>query len=111
MKAPPPGVNLLPGMTGTVTLTYRRASILGDRIFVPVTAISKENSGAEVAWAIGSDGKVQRRPVKTGSVTGGSIEVLEGLQSGERIAVAGVSFLREGMQVRDLGDQLESNRP
>ena len=50
MKAPPPGVNLLPGMTGTVTLTYRRASILGDRIFVPITAISKESTGAEVAW-------------------------------------------------------------
>ena len=111
MKAPPPGVNLLPGMTGTVTLTYRRASILGDRILVPITAISKESAGAEVAWAIGPDGKVERRPVKTGSATGGSIEVLEGLQPGERIAVAGVPFLREGMQVRDLGDQLESNRP
>ncbi len=49
--------------------------------------------------------------MKTGSVTGGSIEVLEGLQPGDRIAVAGVTFLREGMQVRDLGDQLESNRP
>src|SRR3984957_18000562 len=106
MKAPPPGGNLLPGMTGTLTLTYRRASILGDRIFVPVTAISKENSGAEVAWAIGPDGKVERRPVKTGSVTGGSIEVLEGLQSGERIAVAGVAFLREGMQVRGLGEKI-----
>jgi membrane fusion protein, multidrug efflux system len=111
MKAPPPGVNLLPGMTGTVTLTYRRASILGDRILVPITAISKESTGSEVAWAIGADGKVERRPVKTGSVTGGSIEVLEGLQPGERIAVAGVTFLRDGMQVRDLGDQLESNRP
>jgi membrane fusion protein, multidrug efflux system len=111
MKSPPPGVNLLPGMTGTVTLTYRRASILGDRILVPVTAVMKESTGAEVAWAIGPDGKVERRPVKTGSVTGGSIELLEGLQAGERIAVAGVPFLREGMQVRDLGDQLESNRP
>jgi membrane fusion protein, multidrug efflux system len=111
MKAPPPGVNLLPGMTGTVTLTYRRASILGDRILVPITAISKESAGTEVAWALGPDGKVLRRPVKIGSVTGGDIEVLEGLQPGERIAVAGVPFLREGMLVRDLGDQLESNRP
>jgi membrane fusion protein, multidrug efflux system len=110
MKAPP-GVNLLPGMTGTVTLTYRRASILGGQILVPMAAIIKESTGAEVAWAIGPDGNVERRPVKTGSATGSSIVVLEGLQPGERIAVAGVPFLREGMKVRDLGDQLESNRP
>ena len=110
MKAPP-GVNLLPGMTGTVTLTYRRASMLGGQILVPMAAIIKESTGAEVAWAIGPDGNVERRPVKTGSATGSSIVVLEGLQPGERIAVAGVPFLREGMKVRDLGDQLESNRP
>ncbi len=110
MKAPI-GVNLLPGMTGTVTLTYRRASILGGQILVPVTAIIKESSGAQVAWAIGPDGNVERRPVKTGSVTGDSIVILEGLQPGDRIAVAGVPFLREGMKVRDLGDGLQGNRP
>ena len=109
MKAPP-GVNLLPGMTGTVTLTYRRANILGDQILVPITAIIKESTGVEVAWIIGPDGKVERRPVKTGSVTGDSIVVSEGLQPGDRIAVAGVQFLHQGMKVRDLGDQLESNR-
>jgi len=107
----PPGVNLLPGMTGTVTLTYRRASILGGQILVPVTALIKESTGAQVAWAIGPDDSVKRRPVKTGSVTGDSIVILEGLQPGDRIAVAGVSFLLDGMKVRDLGDGLQSSQP
>jgi membrane fusion protein, multidrug efflux system len=106
MKAPQ-GVNLLPGMTGTVTLTYRRASILGDQILVPVAAVIKDSTGAQVAWAMGPDGNVTRRPVKTGAVTGGNIVVLEGLQPGDRIVVAGVSFLRDGMKVRDLGNGLE----
>jgi multidrug efflux pump subunit AcrA (membrane-fusion protein) len=44
--------------------------------------------------------------VKLGAVTGGSIEILEGLQPGDRIAVAGVSFLRDGMKVRDMGHTL-----
>jgi multidrug efflux system membrane fusion protein len=110
MKAPP-GVNLLPGMTGTVALTYRRASILGGQILVPVNAIIKDSTGAEMAWIVRTDGSVERRPVKAGSVTGGSIEILDGLQPGDRIAVAGVTLLREGMKVRDLGDALESNRP
>jgi RND family efflux transporter MFP subunit len=106
MKAPPKGVSLLPGMTATVTVTYRRASILGNRILVPVSAVSKDGEGVQAAWAIGKDQKVARRPVKVGSVTGGQIEILEGLEPGERIAVAGVTFLREGMKVTDLGDAL-----
>jgi membrane fusion protein, multidrug efflux system len=109
MKAPSE-MNLLPGMTGTVTLTYRRASILGDRILVPITAVTKDSTGAEVAWTLRPDGNVARRLVKTGEVTGGSIVVQEGLQPGERIVVAGAGFLRDGMRVRDLGDALGGSR-
>jgi RND family efflux transporter MFP subunit len=105
LKAPA-GVNLLPGMTATVTVTYRRARILGDRILVPVSAILKDPSGGQVVWVVTPDDTVTRRPVKLGEATGGRIEIAEGLQPGERIAVAGVKFLREGLKVRDLGDAL-----
>ena len=44
--------------------------------------------------------------MKLGEATGGQIEIADGLQPGDRIAVAGVTFLREGMKVRDLGDAL-----
>ncbi len=105
MKSPP-DVNLLPGMTATVSLTYHRASVLGSQILVPVSAVFKDANGEQVAWVIGQDQHVARRPVKIGSATGSRIEILEGLQPGDRIAVAGVPFLREGMKVRDLGDAL-----
>jgi RND family efflux transporter MFP subunit len=105
LKAPP-DVNVLPGMTATVTVTYRRARVLGDRILVPVSALVKDAAGEQVAWVVGPDQTVTRRPVKLGAATGSQIEVVDGLQPGDRIAVAGVSFLREGMKVRDLGDAL-----
>jgi RND family efflux transporter MFP subunit len=105
MRAPP-DVSLLPGMTARVTITYRRASILGSRTLVPVAAVLKDSTGEQVAWVIGPEGTVTRRPVKLGEATGGQIEVVEGLQPGDRIAVAGVTFLRDGMRVRDLGDAL-----
>ena len=105
MKSPP-GMNVLPGMTATVTLTYRRASILADRILVPISAVFKEATGEQVAWVVGPDQTVSRRPVKLGEATGSQIEIAAGLQPGDRIAVAGVTFLREGMKVRDLGDAL-----
>jgi RND family efflux transporter MFP subunit len=110
MKAPPE-VSLLPGMTGTVTLSYRRASILGSRILVPISAVLKGGSGEPATWVIGTDQTVSRRPVKLGEATGGDLEILNGLQPGDRIAVAGVAQLREGMKVRDLGDALGGSRP
>ena len=107
----PEGVNLLPGMTATVAMTYRRASILGGRILVPIAAIFEAGPGQQVAWVLGPDQTVARRLVKTGEATGGRIEITDGLQPGDRIAVAGVTFLREGMKVRDLGDALGGSQP
>ena len=93
-------------MTATVSLSYRRARILEDRILVPISAVFKDATGEQVAWVVGPEQTVSRRPVKIGEATGGRIEIAEGLQPGDRIAVAGVTFLREGMKVRDLGDAL-----
>jgi len=59
-----------------------------------------------VAWVLGPDQTVKPRMVKTGEATGSQIEILEGLQPGDRIAVAGGRSLREGMKVRDLGNAL-----
>ncbi len=105
MKAPD-GIRVLPGMTATVTASFRRAAVLGNRILAPVTAVSKDASGRQVAWVLGEGGKVAPLEVKLGEVSGGQVEILEGLQPGQRIASAGTSFLREGMEVRDLGDAL-----
>jgi len=100
----PPDLNLLPGMSASVSLTYRRASILGNRILIPISAVAKDATGEQVAWVVGPNEIVERHPVKIGEAMGGRIEIVDGLQPGDRIAVAGVSFLRDGMKVRDLGD-------
>ena len=107
----PEGVNLLPGMTALVSMTYRRASILGERFLVPISALFQPEPGRQVVWVIAQDMTVTARPVKTGEATGGRIEIVEGVQPGDRIVTAGVSFLREGMKVRDLGDALGGSLP
>ncbi len=106
----PPGMTVLPGMTATVNLVYRRAAILGNQILVPLSAVYKDAAGEGVVWVIGEQDVVQRRPVKAGAATGNSIEIVEGLEPGDRIAIAGVRFLRDGMTVRDLGDALGAGR-
>ena len=98
-------------MSATITVNYRRAGILGGHIMVPISAVSRLNTGEAVAWLLGNDDVVKPRPVKIGEATDGKIEVLDGLQPGVRIPVAGVNFLHEGMKVRDLGDALASSPP
>jgi RND family efflux transporter MFP subunit len=102
----PSEIQMLPGMTATVTAVYRRAQVLGNRMLVPASAIMKTESGEQVAWILGSDQVVVRRPVKVGAAIASDIEVVDGLTPGDRVVVAGVTALRDGMKVRDLGDAL-----
>jgi len=100
----PTGVTILPGMTATVTVSYRRPR--GNRILVPISAVCKLDTGEQAVWVLGPDGIVRARRVAMGSAGGGDVEILQGLNPGERIVVAGATFLREGMKVRDLGNAL-----
>ena len=102
----PAGFTVLPGMTATVNVEYWPVGVPLNRLLVPVSAVAMLETGEQIAWVIGPDQKVKSRPVKVGAMTGGDIEILGGLEPGERIAVAGLTFLRDGMKVRDLGNAL-----
>ena len=103
---PPPNIRALPGMSASVTVVYHRANILGQRLMVPIEAIAQTPSGEQVAWILSDGNTVASRKVSLGPAAGTQIEVVEGLAPGDRIVIAGVRFLREGMKVRDLGDAL-----
>jgi RND family efflux transporter MFP subunit len=105
MKAPP-GITALPGMTANVTTTTRANTRPGNMLVVPISAVVKQDTGEQVAWILGSDQAVHRRIVQLGAPSGEQIEILAGLQPGDRVVVAGATLLREGMKVRDLGDAL-----
>ena len=47
---------------------------------------------------------VKRREIKVGGVRGNQIIAVDGLEAGERVASAGVSFLRDGQKVKLLED-------
>lgn len=107
----PSGVTVLPGMTATVSITYRQPGPRSNGIFVPISAISKNDNGAQVAWIIGGDQIARSTPVNMGTAKDSEVEVLSGLKPGDRIAVAGTAFLRDGMKVRDLGNALGDRQP
>lgn len=108
----PDDINILPGMTATVTGSPRQREQTKEIFVVPAIAVVGDAAGNPFVWIVDKETmKVSQRPVKTGDLTGtDSIRIPEGLKSGELVAVSGVSRLREGMQVSDLS-KMEGYKP
>jgi multidrug efflux system membrane fusion protein len=102
----PKGINILPGMTATVLGSPPTEERGDDRFAIPAIAVFADEAGVSHVWVVDKETmKVHKRKVTTGDLTGtDSIQILEGLHSGERIAITGVAQLREEMQVRDLSE-------
>ena len=99
----PEGLSVLPGMTAEVVAKGARRAADSMEFIVPAGAVFPDPDGrTQAVWVIDPDRMtVHRREVVLGTVTGsGSVEIISGLRAGERIAVAGVSHMREGMKVR-----------
>ena len=68
------------------------------RIMVPAAAVRAEE-GRSVVWII-RDGRLQRRDVDAGPVSGSFREIRSGLSGGEQVLVGGVETPREGQRVK-----------
>jgi HlyD family secretion protein len=55
--------------------------------------------GLEIAWAVGTDGRVALRYVRTGRRAGGSVEVRSGLEAGEKVVLDPPADLETGTRV------------
>jgi multidrug efflux pump subunit AcrA (membrane-fusion protein) len=68
-----------------------------DAVTVPQVAVVRRPVG-DVAYVI-RDGKAEERPVKRGLRSGTMVEILDGLEPGEIVAVDGAGFLTQGVSV------------
>jgi membrane fusion protein (multidrug efflux system) len=85
---------LRPGMFLNVTL----ANDERDSLVIPEEALTPEAERQYVF--VVSDNKAQRREVRIGARRPGSVEVLSGLEKGDRVIVEGTQKVRDGAQVR-----------
>lgn len=102
------GVRVLPGMAVKVVPTAPAeadsAMTVSATITVPLTAVVPDNQGKQFVWVINSANKVEKRYVQVGALSKNRIVVKDNLKPGERIAIAGVSSMKEGMEVRPYTD-------
>jgi RND family efflux transporter MFP subunit len=68
------------------------------RILVPADAVRTED-GRPVVWLV-RDGRLHRRDVDAGPVSGNFREIRSGLAGGEQVLVGGIETPREGQRVR-----------
>ncbi len=62
-------------------------------------AVVKTDAGSSVVWIV-REGRLVKRPVTTGPVSGGFLEVRSGLSGGEQLLVSGLDAPTEGMKVK-----------
>jgi RND family efflux transporter MFP subunit len=94
----PDGAGLRPGM-------FARAEILVDAapaVVVPQNAISFRGD-VPTAFVMDAGDRVSLRRLTTGMSHDGVVEVLTGLQPGQRVVTAGAGFLADGDRVRVVG--------
>jgi RND family efflux transporter MFP subunit len=101
---PPEDIQILPGMSANVTIKMPADLDAGTMaIYLPANAVVGGNDGGSFVWKIDSERMtVSRAAVTVGQLTGSEIEIVDGVRTGDRIAVSGVQHLTENMRVREL---------
>ena len=73
------------------------------RFIVPAAAVGEDLSGRYVYTVGPGDEKgvgiIHRRPVTTGELTAAGLEIVEGVNEGDRVVTAGVNVVRDGLRV------------
>ncbi|MFN3620372.1 efflux RND transporter periplasmic adaptor subunit [Sphingorhabdus sp.] len=86
---------LKPGMLLSVTITSNTRTAPA----VPELSLVREGDTSFV-YTVGTDLKVKRTPVKTGARDGKFVEVVEGINVGDKIVTEGIVKLSDGATVR-----------
>ncbi len=87
---------LKPGMFANLDLTLK---LKDNAVVIPEDAVMASGDRTLV-YVVGADDTAQIRPVKLGIRMAGSVEVVSGLQGGERVVAEGVQKVRPGGKVR-----------
>ena len=103
---PPENLQILPGMTAAVQVSIANGS--HDSIgmtLVPVEAVWGDNDKQSYVWVINeTTGRAIKTLVTVGAFKNKELEILSGLENGEKVAVAGLKYLNETMTVRPISD-------
>lgn len=92
---------LLSGMSGKLFVDVPSVSSVSRNVTIPQTALCHRPTEGDYVWVVEArTGKVAKRKIVRGKLLpGGKVTVVEGLQVNEIVAVSGLRFLSDGVEV------------
>lgn len=87
---------LKPGTTTTVNID---AGSIPDAVTVPASALLASDEGGSKVMVVGSDNIAHERPVKVGVREGDTVQILDGVKSGEKVVTVGGIGLEDKAKV------------
>ena len=106
VAAPNPGERLKPG--GTVKVEIR-AETIPDAVLVPLTALLASHEGELTVLVAGADSLAHERKVETGIRADAKVQILNGLNAGEKVIVGGGVGLEDGAKIVVAGAKTEAD--
>ena len=99
MMPQPQELNVFSGMTASVTIDV--PSLRGLAFRVPQRAVFGDIHMAPHIWLLDQEAMtVSMKPVKIGKMLGDDIEILQGLEPGDKLVTSPSNFLSEGQRVQ-----------
>jgi membrane fusion protein (multidrug efflux system) len=97
-EIPNPKLELKPGMFANLELNLQ---VRENAIVIPETALGQlVEGGGAVVFVVDGASKAQPRKVKLGVRLAGKVEVIEGIETGDRVIVEGLQKIGPGMPVQ-----------
>jgi len=98
----PPNLNVLPGMSAMVTADLEVMSAEKLTVTLPAAAIDRRDGETRLWLYDVQTGTASPRAVTVGPVVAQRVEIMEGLEMGDRIVVAGADMLSETMKLYEM---------
>lgn len=92
--------DIVPHMFARLSIELQRAE---NAVVLPAESVMTSPSGGHFVFVV-DQGKAQRRDVQIGLQQEGTVQVLSGIEPGQRVVVAGQAALRNGQPVRVAGE-------
>lgn len=94
-----PKINLLPGMVVKAYFDNTNSNISSGKVTIPIRYVLLDYPDKRFVWTVDKNNVAQRKELVLGSLSGNEVEVLSGLQHGDKIVTDGYQNITMGSKV------------